>query len=50
MEYNNRNVFIFKYDAENETSRLVPDLPFSFTKTLYEVKANGLQLSFNHFR
>ena len=39
-EYNNSNIF-FKHYAENKPRRLVPDL--------YEVKASGLQLSFNSF-
>ena len=34
--------------ADNEAGRLVPDLFLFFRKALYEVKANGLQLSFNH--
>ena len=39
-------MFFFKNNAENETGTLVPDLLF-FKKALYEVKASGLQLSFN---
>ena len=39
-----------KIHAENEAGRIVPDL-FLFSKNaLYEVKANGQQLSFNIFR
>ena len=49
VEYNNRNIF-FKYHAENEAGRLVPDLFFFFRKALYELKASGLQLSSHHFR
>ena len=45
-----REIFFFKNYAENEAGRLVPDL-FLFFKIAYnEVKANGLQLSFNVFR
>ena len=40
----------FKNHAENEEGRLVRDLSLFSEKVLYEVKANGLQLSFNHFR
>ena len=43
-------MFFFKNHAENDTGRLVPDLFRFFKKTLYEVKASGLQLSFNIFR
>ena len=42
-------MFFFKYHAENEAGRLVPDLFLFFKKALYEVKASGLQLSFNTF-
>ena len=43
-------MFYFKNHAENEAGRLVPDL-FSFLeKALYDVKANGLELSFSIFR
>ena len=42
-------IFFFKNHAENEARRLVPDLLLFFKKALYEVKANGLQLSFNVF-
>ena len=45
-----REIFFFKNNAENEAGRLVPDLFLFFKKALYEVKASGLQLSFNHFR
>ena len=40
-------IFFFKNHEENEAGRLVPDLSLFFKKTLYEVKANGLQLSFD---
>ena len=42
-------MFFFKNNAENEVGRLVPDLILLFKKALYEVKASGLQLSFNIF-
>ena len=32
---------------KNETGRLVPDLFLFFERTLYEIKASGLYLSFN---
>ena len=35
---------------ENEAGRLVPDLFLFLGKALYEVKAGGLQLSFDTFR
>ena len=47
IEYNKRNIF-FKNNAEIETERLIPDLLF-FIKAFYEVRASGLQLSFNMF-
>ena len=40
----------FRYHAENEAGRLVSDLFLFFEKTLHEVKASALQLSFNKFR
>ena len=43
IEYNNRNIFVQK------SGRLVPDLNFFFKKALYEIKASGLQISFNIF-
>ena len=43
-------MFFFKIYAENEIRGLAPDLSLFFEKVLYEVKANGLQLSFNTFR
>ena len=42
--------FFFQSHAENEAGRLVLDLFLFFKKTLYEVKASGLRLSFNIFR
>ena len=49
IEYNKRNIFLQK-SCKNEAGRLVPDLFLFFKKALCEVKAIGLQLSFNHFR
>ena len=43
-------ILFFKYHAENEAGRLVSDLFLFFEKTLHEVKASALQLSFNKFR
>ena len=46
-----RETFFFKNDAKNEAGRLVSELfLFFFLNTLFEVKASGLQLSFNIFR
>ena len=42
-------IVFFKNHAENEAGRLVPDLSLFFKKALYELKTNGLQLSFNQF-
>ena len=39
-----------KNHEENESGRLVPDLLLFFKKALYDVKASGLQLSFNIFQ
>ena len=39
-----------KNHEENESVRLVPDLLLFFKKALYDVKASGLQLSFNIFQ
>ena len=49
IEYSKIN-FFFKNHAENETGTLVPDLFLFLKKALDEVKASGLQLSFNIFR
>ena len=48
VDYNKKN-FFFKNRAENEAVRLVPDLFLLCKKALREVKASGLQLSFNIF-
>ena len=45
-----RETFFFKNYAENEAGRLVPDLLLVFKEAIYELKASGLQLSFNVFR
>ena len=45
-----REIFFFKNLAENEARISVPDLFMFFQKALFEVKANGLHLSFNIFR
>ena len=42
-------MFFLKNHAENDAGRQVLDLIFFFKKALYEVKASGLQLSFNIF-
>ena len=39
-----------KNNKENEVTKLVPDLFLFFRKTLYDVKENGLHLSFNIFK
>ena len=45
-----RAIFFFKNHAENEAGTMVPDLFLFFKEALHEVKASGLQLSFNIFR
>ena len=47
VEYNKSNIFFFKNHAGTESGRLVPDLFLFFKKALCEIKASGLQLSFN---
>ena len=43
-----REIFFFENHAENEAGRLFPEVfLFFFKKTSYEVKASGLQFSFN---
>ena len=42
-----REIFFFKNHVENEARRLVPDLFLFYKSALCEVKASGLQLSFN---
>ena len=48
IEYNKIN--IFENHAENQAVRLVSDHFLFFKKVLPEVKASGMQLSFNIFR
>ena len=43
-------MFFFKNYAKNEAGRLVRDLFSFFKKALSEVKANGLELSFELLR
>ena len=53
VKYNSRKIFFVKNHAENEARRLVLDFYFFFfkkKKTLYEVKASGLQLSVNAYQ
>ena len=49
IEYRKRNISL-KNHAENKVGNLVPDFLLLFKKALHEVKASGLQLSFNVFR
>ena len=49
IEYHKSNIFLQNH-AENEAGRLVPELFLLFKKALYEVKASGLQFSFDIFR
>ena len=44
-----RETFFFKNHAEDETGRLAPDPFLFFKQASYEVKAGGLQLTFNIF-
>ena len=44
-----RQMLFFKYHADNEGGRLVPDLVLFFEKASYETKEGGLQLIFNIF-
>ena len=46
IEYKSET-FSFRNHTENESGRLVPDFFLFFKKPLNEVKASGLQLSFN---
>ena len=48
IEYN-KIFFFFKNHAQNEAQRLVTELFLFLGKALKEVKASGLQLSFNIF-
>ena len=49
IEYNNKNIFLFKNHAEKEAGRLIPDLFLFFKKALYETKTKRLKLSVNIF-
>ena len=49
IEYNKRTIFLQKSCRNWETVKLVSDRFLFFDKVLYEVKASGLQLSFNTF-
>ena len=49
MEYNKRDIFSGNH-AEIEAGGLVPNLFLLLKKVLYEIKASGLQISFNIFR
>ena len=45
-----KEIFLFRYHAENEAGRLVLDLFFFFIKkAVYKVKASGLHLNFKIF-
>ena len=46
IEHKKRNIF-FKNNAKIEAATLVPDLFLFSKRTLPEVKANGLQLTFS---
>ena len=48
IEYKRKIIVLQKF-TENETGRLVLDLFLFFKITYYEVKASGLQPSFNLF-
>ena len=45
IDYNNRNIS-FGESNKNKVGTLVPDLFLFFKNALYEVKANGLKVSF----
>ena len=49
IEYNKRNIFL-KNHAGIEAGRLAPDVLLFFKKSLFKVKASGLQLGFTIFR
>ena len=48
IEYSKRNIFSRNH-AKNVAGGVVPDLFLFFKKVSYEMKAIGLQLSFNIF-
>ena len=45
-----KEIFFFKNNVEGEVERLVPGIFLFARKALYQVKASGLQLSFNIYR
>ena len=49
IEDNKKNIF-FKNHADNKSGKLSSRPFLFFKKALYEVKASGLQLSFDIFR
>ena len=49
IEYRKINTF-FKSYPEDQAGKIVPDLFLFFKKVQYELKAGGLQLSFNIFQ
>ena len=49
IKYISNEFFFFKH-TENEPKKLLPDIFLFFKKALYEIKASGLDLSFNIFR
>ena len=49
-KHSKRIIFLQKKNAEGEAGRLVSDLFLFFKKSLFKVKAKGLQFSFNIFR
>ena len=42
-------IFFFQNHAQNKARKIALDLFLLFKKALYELKASGLQLSFNTF-
>ena len=50
IENKKRKIYLEKY-TKNKAGKVVPDLSFDFSKiTCYEMKASGLQLSFDILR
>ena len=48
IEYNKRKIYLQR-KCRKEAERLDPELFLLFKKALYDVKASGLQFSFNIF-
>ena len=48
IEYN-KKIFFLKNCAKNAAWKLVPDLFLFIKRAIYELKASGVQLSFNIF-